>query len=84
MSETTVKRGFMDGVDWEEHLEHDARGSKVFPSEAATRREKKCIAAGGRCGIVEVEIRLVRWVEEQDLNAEFEEKKNRKESSGHV
>ena len=35
-------RCFMDGIDWQHHLE-------------------------GGCGVVEVEVRLIRWVEPQDL-----------------
>lgn len=78
----SVIRGFMDGIDWEEHLGSDARGVLVFPSEDRTRTEKRCLAKGGKCGIVEVEIRLIRWVEAQDLEAEFEEKKEAKEIVG--
>lgn len=69
MSETV--RVFLDGIDWQEHVGHDRKGTPVFPSEAATRAEKRCIAGGGKCGIVEVEMRLIRWVEEQDLDAEL-------------
>ncbi len=56
---------FMDGIDWQHHLDGDAKGTPLFPSEGALRREKKCLPDG--CGVVEVEVRLVRWVEEQDL-----------------
>lgn len=59
-------RGFMDGIDWEEHLGSDAYGAKVYPSEASCRRQNTCIATGG-CGLVEVEVRFIRWVEPQNL-----------------
>lgn len=71
----SVVRGFMDGIDWEEHLGHDRKGVRVFPSVERTRTEKGCLAKGGKCGIVEVEVRLVRWVEAQDLAAEFQSDK---------
>lgn len=63
----TSVRGFMDGIDWEEHLKFDGYGTLVFPSVESTKRRKKCLAEGAKCGIVEVEVMLIRWVEEQDL-----------------
>lgn len=62
-------RCFMDGIDWQHHLEADAMGTSLYPSEASLRRERKCIATGG-CGVVEVEVRLIRWVELQNLKYE--------------
>lgn len=59
-------RCFMDGIDWQHHLEADANGTQLFPSERSLRRERKCIETGG-CGVVEVEVRLIRWVEPQNL-----------------
>lgn len=59
-------RCFMDGIDWQHHLEADAHGTKLYPTEASARRENKCIETGG-CGVVEVEVRLIRWVEPQKL-----------------
>ena len=56
----------MDGIDWEHHIEADAKGTSLFPSVKSLKREKKCIETGG-CGVVEVEVRLIRWVEPQDL-----------------
>ena len=59
-------RCFMDGVDWQYHLEADISGVKLYPDEDAVRADNKCVRIGG-CGIVEVEVRLVRWVEEQTI-----------------
>lgn len=61
----------MDGLDWEEHLGHDWYGTKLFPTVEAARANKGCLAKGGGCGIVEVEVRLVRWVEAQNLEDEM-------------
>jgi hypothetical protein len=70
MSDDKVMRVFMDGIDWQHHLGHDGKGTLVFPSEAITLREKACLAKGGGCGVVEVEVRLIRWVVEQDIHGE--------------
>ena len=61
-------RVFMDGIDWQHHLGEDSKGTPTFASLKATKREKGCLAKGGRCGVVEVEVRLIRWVEEQRLD----------------
>ena len=66
LDDKSVTRCFMDGIDYEEHLAHDAHGTRLFASEASCRRERKCIETGG-CGLVEVEVRFIRWVEPQDL-----------------
>lgn len=58
---------YMDGVDWQHQLDGDHDGTKLFPSEGACREGNPCIKNGGGCGIVEVEVRLIRWVEPQDL-----------------
>lgn len=60
------RRCFMDGIDWQHHLDGDADGTKLFPSVAGCKRANPCIDSGG-CGVVEVEVRIVRWVEPQDL-----------------
>lgn len=68
INETTVAC-FMDGIDWEHHLEADAFGTKLFPSVASLVQMEPHVRPGG-CGIVEVEVRLIRWVEPQDLHGE--------------
>ena len=59
-------RCFMDGITWQDHLEADSDGAKLYPSERAL------VSGSGHnldgCGIVEVEVRLVRWVKPQDLD----------------
>lgn len=68
MDDTKVSRCFMDGIDWQHHLDGDALGTLLFPSEGALREVKTCLSGG--CGVVEVEVRLVRWVEPQNLTFE--------------
>jgi len=58
-------RCFMDGIDWQHHLESDPGGTNLFPSVENCREGKGCLKRGGGCGIVEVEVRLIRWAEEQ-------------------
>ncbi len=59
-------RCFMDGIAWQHHLEADPDGAKLYPSESAL------VSGSGHsldeCGIVEVEVRLLRWVKPQDLD----------------
>jgi hypothetical protein len=65
--ETDIRhRCFMDGIDWQHHLSGDACGTELFPCEESLREKKTCITTGG-CGVVEVEVRLIRWVEPQNL-----------------
>lgn len=66
MSKGKPIRCFMDGIDWEHHLGSDYHGTRLFPSEKSLREGAKCVTTGG-CGIVEVEVRLVRWAEAQNL-----------------
>ena len=58
-------RGFMDGVDYEEHLENDMKGTLVFPSVEHLKKAKPCTK---QCGIIEVEVSFVRVVQEQDFS----------------
>ena len=76
MDDNTPRRCFMDGIDWQHHLDGDADGTLLVPSEGALRKAKTCLAAAaGGCGVVEVEVRIVRWVEPQDLKY-YDEKGN--------
>lgn len=59
---------FLDGIDWQHHLPNDKTGTLLFPSEESLRAERHCIAKGG-CGIVEVEVKFLRWSQPQKLTA---------------
>ena len=67
-------RCFMDGIDWQHHLDADRKGTKLFASVEALKE------GGGhsldQCGIVEVEVRLIEWVEPQNLHPERDDEKN--------
>jgi hypothetical protein len=58
----------MDGIDWQHHLAGDSGGTELFPDEGSLSEKKTCLTGG--CGVVEVEVRLIRWVEKQDLKFE--------------
>lgn len=53
----------MDGIDWQYHLECDEQGSILYPSEKSLKTYVGHDLT--ECGVVEVEVRLIRWVEKQ-------------------
>ena len=59
-------RCFMDGIDWQHHLKGDSKGTWLFPTKANLVNASKHPLE--ECGIVEVEVRLIRWVIPQDLD----------------
>ncbi len=59
-------RCFMDGIDWQHHIDADFHGVKLYPSETAL--EANTGHSLDHCGIVMVEVRLVRWVRPQRLH----------------
>lgn len=60
MSDT--RTGFMCMVDFDWHLGEDMKPARVYSTEADLRRERSCVE---QCGIVEVEIRRVRVVQDE-------------------
>jgi len=58
--------GFMDGIDFECELGHAKDGNKVYPSIEAL--EKGVDHSLVECGIVEVEVRFVRWIRKPDYS----------------
>lgn len=69
MKDSEPRRCFMDGIDWQHHLDGDVGGTTLYPDVEACHDGKTCIKDGG-CGLVEVEVRLIRWVEPQNLFGE--------------
>lgn len=53
--------GYMDKVDFDEELGRALDGNRIFPSIEALRKGRPCCT---QCGIVEVEIRLSRIIQE--------------------
>ena len=59
------KIGYVDGVDWQHHLEHDSRGVVFYGDINDLKAENGCWK---ECGIVKVEIKELEWVEKQDFS----------------
>ena len=61
------KRAYMDGITWQHHLGkgNDPKGSPLFPSQVSLVDEANHDLR--YCGIVEVEVRLIKWVVPQNL-----------------
>lgn len=55
---------YMCGVDWQHHTLSDSSGTVVYPSEDVLRNARSCIP---QCGIVEVEMKVRRWVQNQNM-----------------
>jgi hypothetical protein len=63
MSDERKVRGFMCKIDWDHELGNAYGGNTIHPSEESLRDKHKCT---DECGIVEVEVTLVRVVKESD------------------
>ena len=54
----------MCGVDWEHELGEVPDHTKVYSSVKDLKRQRTCYK---ECGIVEVEVKLVKWVKDQNI-----------------
>lgn len=59
------KRGFMCTVDFHHELGSAFGGTKIYPDEENLIMNRPCV---DQCGIVEVEISIVRVVKESDYS----------------
>jgi hypothetical protein len=55
---------YMDGIDFQSERGQPCGGNSVYATPEAVLEHRKC---SGECGVVEVEVKLVRWVREQNL-----------------
>jgi hypothetical protein len=62
-----TKIGFMDGLDWQHHVEHDAFGVRVYPDVKSTLAKESCAR---KCGVVRVKMIELDWPLEQTLYSE--------------
>jgi hypothetical protein len=60
-----VVRGYMCGTDWEHEIGQNKHGIEIWRSERACAVGKKCTS---ECGMVEVEVRIVRTVKKADFS----------------
>lgn len=56
-----VATGYMCITNFECELEGDSQGTKVYPTIESLRKAQSCT---GQCGIVEVEVKSVRVIQE--------------------
>ena len=61
----TTFTAYMCKVDYEHDAREASDGARIYPSEAAVRRERKCT---NECGIVEVTVSLSRVVQKTDYS----------------
>lgn len=55
---------YVCGVDWQHEMEAAIDGVRCYPSPESLKAERPCWET---CGIVELRVELVKWVEKQDL-----------------
>jgi hypothetical protein len=56
----------MCAVDFQFHLGDDVDPARVYADEETLRAERGCVS---ECGIVEVEVSVVRWVQHSDYSS---------------
>lgn len=61
---TVSKKSYVCGVDWQHEIGEGPNDVKLYSSLEVLKKERTCWK---ECGIVELDIRVKRWVEPQDL-----------------
>lgn len=61
---------YMDGIDFHEERGQPRGGNVLFATPEAVLEHRTCAE---ECGVVEVEVRRVRWVREQNLKTHSRE-----------
>jgi hypothetical protein len=68
-----TRKGYLCGVDFQHELGEVMDSTPVYSSVEDLKRQRECWSD---CGIVEVEVTLVKWVEPQDFSRFKESKKD--------
>lgn len=63
---TEIRRGFMCATDFQYHLGEGFKPTVVFPDVEALMEQRPCVV---ECGIVEVEVSVVQWVQRSDYSS---------------
>lgn len=63
MKKSVTKKAYMCGVDFQHELNHPCM-TPVYSTLKTIKQHRACI---NECGIVEVEIKVKRWVKKQDF-----------------
>lgn len=66
-----IEKLYMCGVDWQHELGECGGGVSVYSSIKDIKKCRECVA---QCGIVEVEVSLVGWAQEQNFYIEEKRK----------
>lgn len=64
MKSTKTKKSYICGVDWQHEVE-ECNDVKLYSTVNALKKDRKCWK---ECGIVELEIKVKKWIEPQNLN----------------
>jgi len=59
---------YMDGIDFNEERGQPRGGNVLFATPEAVLRHRTC---SEECGVVEVEVKRIRWVREQSLRTTY-------------
>lgn len=57
------KVAYMDGVDWQHHVEHDSHGVSVYPDVKSVLKREPCSKG---CGVVRISMTEIDWPIEQN------------------
>lgn len=74
MQKRKSKKSYICGIDWQHEI-GEANDVRLFASVESLKKHRQCWK---ECGIVELDIRVTKWVEPQNLFMTDEEKKNEK------
>ena len=56
---TVTKIAYIDGIDWQHHVDDDSHGVKIYPSIKALKADSGHDLS--ECGIVEIELCEIHW-----------------------
>ena len=66
MSNREIRRGFMCATDFQYHLGEDVVPTRVYADEETLKKDRRCWV---ECGIVEVEVSVVRWASPSNFSS---------------
>ena len=65
MAKKVSKKSYVCGVDWQHEIGEGPNDIKLYSSLKVLKKERTCWK---ECGIVELDIRVKKWVEPQIMN----------------
>jgi hypothetical protein len=74
MKKEISKKSYVCGVDWQHEIGEGPNDIKLYSSLEILKKERTCWK---ECGIVELDIRVKKWVEPQDLFRNVNKKKEK-------